>query len=133
MKLTVGGSNQLVTMWPWLEPLLLSARRGMPSTDTWSLADVYTAIAANEAVVLVFTEDDAAVGMAIVKQVLDEHERPVLWVWVAAADGGTFANAVPLVREYAASRGLKALRFNSSRTGWARHARVISALYEIEV
>lgn len=135
MKTVLLAPQFLHAHWPWLKDNLLRVKEHTP--DSWIPEDVYSAIKTGQAQALIGYEgqdaQSAPMAAAIVRVDKDQTGAPILFVWAAWMKGGDFAEALDYVKDCAKTAQCGKIRFESARPGWIKRAKLVNALFEMEV
>lgn len=73
--------------------------------------------------------------MVVTRSVTEFSGSPSLHVWIAHSVGAqdVVESGVTILREMAKAGGFPRITFGSSRAGWGRRFKLVSATYEIDV
>ena len=116
MQKTLVNPQELRNWWAFVRPGLDEILRKSP--ESWIPEDVYADCMNGRTMLWVFSENEVAVGFAVL-----EPKGDALHCWCGWANSvGHFESAVKCVSEIAKAGGSKYVTFESWRSGWNRIA-----------
>ena len=131
LKLVPLSQNEVRANWDYVSGHIKKILR--KTREKWLPEDVYSSLMSGDSACLVVYSGGERKGVLVVKKYADDWTgEAYIFVWCVSLDSGVFDETLAELRKFAAAAGIKSIRGDSPRLGWAKKVKLIRATYEVE-